>query len=131
MSKSSNTYNSTLSTRSRVSLKRSIDCDTSTKKWRDLMQSIVETFWNFNCPVVVNLNMSSITSKILSIEIDSFFAHISIFLTICAILTSKVWITTGTHSYIVTYFYSMGLSTHMSYLSHNLVARTARVLLRS
>jgi hypothetical protein len=85
----------------------------------------VESLRNLNCPVVINLHVSSVTSEIFSIKIDTVFTHLSVLH--LAVSTSEVRIPDRTDSNFISYFYSSySLSDHGD-LSDYLMAWTRRV----
>jgi len=90
VTKTSNTYYSTLDSRSAVSLERSINCDSGTEQRRNFMETIMEPLGNFEGPMVVDLNMGTVSTEILSVKVNTVFAHLSTFLFVFAILASQV-----------------------------------------
>ena len=85
----------------------------------------VESLRNLNCPVVVNLHVSSVTSKIFTIEIDTVFTHLSVLH--LAVSTGEVRISDRTDTNFISYFHSSySLSDHGD-LPDYLMAWTRRI----
>ena len=54
------------------------------------METIMEPLGNFEGPMVVDLNMGTVSTEILSVKVNTVFAHLSTFLFVFAILASQV-----------------------------------------
>ena len=71
--------------------------------------------------------MSAISSKILSIEVDTFFTHIGLLILVGAILALAIGVSDRTHSYDVTYFNRSDLLAYNCDLADHLMAHAGRV----
>ena len=57
----------------------------------------MESLRNFEDPVVIDLHMGTIPSEVFSIEVDTLFAHIGLFLRVGAVPALVIRVSDGTH----------------------------------
>ena len=67
------------------------------------MESVVKCLWNFKGPVVIDLHMGTISSKILSIKVNTFLTHVCFLFFVCTVSAFVIRVSYGAYSDIISY----------------------------
>lgn len=124
MSQSSNTNNCTCPSDLLISLDWSVGCDTGTEKWWHL--SDVHTLRNVENPILIDLHVSGIPSKVCSVQEFSFVAQVCI--SLWAVIALVAWVSYWAHSDEITNFYQTNIRPNACNLTNDFVARAAWVV---
>ena len=104
MSKTSNTNNGTFFAWANIAFEWSINRDACAEQRRDFMQFVMKSLGDFESPVVVDLDVSAISTELLSIQINPILAHLSAFFLVFAVSASEVRVSNWTDCHKVTNF---------------------------
>ena len=127
MSKTSDADDGTFFARADISLERSVDSDTSAEQRRNFVKPVLQSFGNFEGPVMVDLDVSTISTELLSIQVNPILTHLGAFFLVLAVSASEVRVSHWSDCHQVTYLQGCHIFTDHCNLSDDFVPRTARV----
>ena len=90
------------------------------------MKLVVESFRYFDGPVVVDLHVSGIASKVFTIKIHSIVTHVRVLQLRLAVSAVQISVSDRAYTDDIPNFKSMSFSSNLGDLSYNLMSSAAR-----